>query len=137
MQNCWDCKNFADLNNGFGLCGIKKLQTHRYNLCEKFEMISLELDYEELDSGIARYVKILNENGIETYESCEGGIGHCCPEPMVRFHGEISEGYRAAAIAIQNDLRPDALRRFWSIIDNELVGPSWEMTFIHKDDQKE
>jgi len=26
-----------------------------------------------LDPGIARYVEVLNGNGIETFESCEGG----------------------------------------------------------------
>jgi hypothetical protein len=84
-----------------------------------------------LDKGIEREVEILNENGIETYESCEGGIGHSYPEPTVRFHGERSEGFKALAIALQNNLKPSNLRRIWSIIDGEPDGPHWEMTFYH------
>ena len=86
-----------------------------------------------LDKGIQHEVEILVEGGIETYESCEGGTGHCYPEPTVRFCGERSEGFKALAIALQNDLKPSALRRIWNIIDGEPVGPDWEMTFTHID----
>ncbi|MDQ3743559.1 MAG: hypothetical protein M3444_04165 [Acidobacteriota bacterium] len=82
-----------------------------------------------LDPGIARYVKILNEAGVETYESCEGGKGHSYPEPTVRFYGDPSEGFRALAIAMAHHLPVMSLRRFWSIQDGEPVGPDWEMTF--------
>lgn len=83
-----------------------------------------------LDKGIENEVMILNENGIETYESCEGGTGHCYPEPTVRFHGGRCEGFKAIAIALQNGLKPSSLRRIWEIIDGEPTGPEWEMTFI-------
>lgn len=33
-----------------------------------------------LDPGIASYVHILHQAGIETYESCQGGKGHTYPE---------------------------------------------------------
>jgi hypothetical protein len=55
-----------------------------------------------LDPGIAQAVKILNKFGIETFESCQGGEGHCYPEPTVRFHGDKFEGFKAFAIAKQN-----------------------------------
>jgi hypothetical protein len=84
-----------------------------------------------LDEGIKREVEILVEGGIETYESCEGGIGHSYPEPTVRFHGERSEGFKALAIALQNDLKPSKLSRIWTIEDGEPIGPHWEMTFTH------
>jgi len=91
-----------------------------------------EIEYSPcLDKGIENEVKILVENGIETYESCEGGADHAYPEPTVRFQGERSEGFKALAIAMQNGLKPSNLRRIWSIIDGEPVGPYWEMTFIH------
>jgi len=86
-----------------------------------------------LDAGIAHEVEILYGNGIETFESCEGGAGHCFPVPTVRFCGERSEGFKALAIALQNDLKPSDLRRSWPIIDGEPVGPYWEMTFTHLD----
>ena len=84
-----------------------------------------------LDKGIEREVEILVEGGIETYESCEGGTGHAYLEPTVRFHGERSEGFKALAIALQNDLKPSDLRRIWTIEDGEPTGPDWEMTFYH------
>ena len=56
----------------------------------------------ELDPGIGRIVNILRLNGVETYESCEGGSGHSSPEPFVRFHGSVGngEGIRALGVAL-------------------------------------
>ncbi len=82
-----------------------------------------------LDKGIEKFVLILRENGIETYESCEGGKDHPYPEPTIRFEGDRSEGFRALAIAIQNHLPIYNLRRLWYIEDGEPTGPIWEMTF--------
>ena len=85
-----------------------------------------------LDKGIKKYVEILRENGIETYESCEGGDGHAYLEPTICFYGEIAEGYRALAIAIENALPVNEIRRFWSIEDLQPVGPDWAITFCRK-----
>lgn len=82
-----------------------------------------------LDSGIAPAVRVLVNCGVETFESCEGGKGHCFPEPTVRFHGGQGEGMRALGIALQHGLKPTAVRRYWSIEDGEPHGPHWEMTF--------
>ena len=82
-----------------------------------------------LDSGIQVYVETLNCAGIETYESCQSGEGHAYPEPSIRFHGESAEGFRALAIAIQYKLPVASLRRVWTVIDGEPVGPTWELTF--------
>lgn len=87
-------------------------------------------EIEGLDPLIAPIVQILNNAGIETYESCQGGSGHAFPVPTVRFHGERSEGFRALAIAQMNGLHPAEMRRFWSINDGEPVGPKWEITFL-------
>lgn len=83
-----------------------------------------------LDRGISYAVKVLREAGIETYESCESGEGHCFPEPTVRFHGGHAEGYRAVTVALTHGLPVFDLRRAWRVSDGELVGPSWEMTFF-------
>jgi hypothetical protein len=40
-----------------------------------------------LDEGIREFVVILIANGVETFESCEGGRGHCYAEPTIRFRG--------------------------------------------------
>lgn len=86
-----------------------------------------------LDPGIAEAVRVLRGAGIETFESCEGGLGHPFPVPTVRFHGDRSEGFRALAVALQMGLRVAELRRVWSIQDMEPVGPVWELTFTVPD----
>lgn len=87
-------------------------------------------DWSFIDTGIRRAVEVLNEEGVETFESCGGGQGHCFPEPTVRFHGGQYEGYRALGLALARGLRVTSLRRYWAIIDGEPVGPQWEMTFL-------
>lgn len=83
-----------------------------------------------LDAGIERAVSILRTGGVETFESCEGGEGHPFPEPTVRFHGDGSEGFRALAIAQQNGLQVDQLRRYYQVQNGEPTGPYWEITFV-------
>jgi hypothetical protein len=83
-----------------------------------------------LDKGIVRQVLALREHGVETIESCEGGTGHAFPDPTVRFAGGNSEGYRALSVALQCGLKVAELRRVWSILDGEITGPYWELTFV-------
>jgi hypothetical protein len=84
----------------------------------------------DMDPGIAPYVNILDAHGIETYESCQAGEGHCYPEPAVRFHGQVGEGYRAVQIALTYGMPVTDLRRFWTINRHgELDGPTWEIVF--------
>lgn len=83
-----------------------------------------------LDKGIRKAVEILQANGIETFESCEGGEGHSYPEPTVRFYGTPEAGWRAVGICITHGLPIACLRRAWHILDgNEPTGPHWEITF--------
>jgi hypothetical protein len=82
-----------------------------------------------IDAGIVRAVRLLNEFGIETFESCQGGDGHCYPEPTVRFHGDRSEGFRALAVVMQHALPVSSLRRIWQIVDADPTGPYWEIVF--------
>ena len=86
-------------------------------------------DRDKLDKGIAPYVKILVEAGIETFESCQGGKGHAYPEPTIRFYGDRSEGFRALAVIIQQQLPINALRRIWTVDEGEPTGPYWEVVF--------
>ena len=92
--------------------------------------IECAVSLEELDLGIRPIVEILAQNGVETFESCEGGEGHAFYEPTVRFHGSHAEGFRALSIALQHGLKVCELRRYYSIEDGEPVGPHWEMTFL-------
>lgn len=89
-----------------------------------------ELDPDSpLDRWISFAVKVLRDHGVETFESCQGGAAHAFPEPTVRFHGNSVEGMRAASIAISYGLPVHAVRRAWCVIDGELTGPQWEITF--------
>lgn len=70
-----------------------------------------------LDKGIERAVLILRQAGIETFESCQGGNGHCFPVPTIRFYGDRSEGFKALALVLQNALPVSAIRRTWPVND--------------------
>lgn len=87
-----------------------------------------EHDFSGMDAGIRDAVRILVENGIETVQSCQGGPGHCYPEPTIEFTGNYGAGFKAFAIAVSFGLRPRELRRVWSVQDGEPVGPHWAMT---------
>lgn len=83
-----------------------------------------------LDEGIRAIVECLSAANVETFESCQGGVGHAYPEPTVRFHGDRPEGYRALGIALCAGFRVSELRRVWPLLDGELTGPHWEITLI-------
>lgn len=90
-------------------------------------------EIEGLDPKIKNIVTLLINEGVETFESCEGGANHAFPEPTIRFHGGRSEGFRALAILMQNGLNVSELRRSWCINDGEPDGPFWEITFVLND----
>jgi hypothetical protein len=85
-----------------------------------------------LDPGIAPFVEALNAEGVETFESCEGGSGHAYPEPTVRFHGDPAQGFIALGVAQRRNLPVTALRRGWPVLDGEPTGPYWELTFSRR-----
>jgi hypothetical protein len=85
-----------------------------------------------LDPGIAPYVRVLREHGVETFESCEGGSGHVFPEPTVRFAGGVPEGFRALAVALEHGFPVRSLRRYWRVSKGEPTGPDWELSFWTK-----
>lgn len=85
--------------------------------------------YRSIDKGILDRVKLLRENGVETFESCEGGNGHAYFEPTIRFHGERAEGFRALSVAMTYRLEVRELKRVWVINDGEPTGAWWEMVF--------
>jgi len=88
-----------------------------------------------LDPGISREVEILKGAGIETFESCQGGKGHCYPEPTIRFHGGRAEGFKALSVALQHGLSVSSLRRTWPLVDGEPTGPWWEIVFYPQKDR--
>lgn len=92
-------------------------------------MCSTTVRYDRIDPGVRAAVEALRSQSVETFESCEGGPGHAYPEPTVRFYGESGEGFRAYAVALNQGLLVDAVRRVWVSVSGELTGPYWEMTF--------
>lgn len=80
-----------------------------------------------LDPGIAPMVELLRIHGIETFESCQGGQGHAFSEPIIRFHGDLWQGYKVVTILMQHGFSLVSLRRYWTILYGELVGPKWEV----------
>jgi hypothetical protein len=77
-------------------------------------------------------VKYLQENGIHTFESCEGGPGHSYPEPTVAFHGGPETGWKALAVCIAYRLPVQSLQRIWHFYDGEPHGPYWEVVFLKR-----
>lgn len=71
----------------------------------------------KLDEGIKPIVLLLQSHDVETFESCQGGIGHCFPEPTVRFYGDKYEGLRVAHLCLKNDLPIQQIRRSFDICD--------------------
>jgi len=84
----------------------------------------------KLDPGIRKAVELLQANGVETFESCEGGPGHSYPEPTVRLYGNPAAGWRALAVCLDHGLAVAAIRRIWPVLDRyEPTGPYWEIVF--------
>lgn len=84
----------------------------------------------KLDRGIEKAVRLLQAEGVETFELCEGGKGHAFPEPTIQFHGTPEAGWRAMGICLAHGLPILSLRRVWYVLDgNEPTGPHWEITF--------
>jgi hypothetical protein len=81
------------------------------------------------DHGIRKTVELLQQNGIETYESCEGGRGHAYHEPTVDFRGGPEAGFRCLAVCMMLRLPVAQIRRVWEIQQGEPVGPIWSVVF--------
>lgn len=80
-----------------------------------------------LESGVKNAVITLINNGIITYESCQGGEGHLYKEPTIRFSGDRTEGMKAYHILVSNGFSVVSISRIWVNMDEELTGPNWEI----------
>jgi hypothetical protein len=83
----------------------------------------------EIDPGVRRWVLILRQAGVETFESCQGGPDHAMPEPTIKFFGSPWAGYHAFAVAMDNGMPVLSLRYAYGVNNGQLEGPWWEMTF--------
>jgi hypothetical protein len=71
--------------------------------------------------------EVLVRAGVEVFASVEFGEG---PEPLVRFYGGRTQGFRALAVADEHGFRVAAIRRVWTVKDGEPTGPVWELVFV-------
>lgn len=86
-----------------------------------------------IDKEVAPIVDVLREGGVETIQSCSGKPGHPFPECTVVFCGEQSDGLRALSVALQRGLSVFQLKRVWTVLNKEITGPLWELTFKQKE----
>ena len=106
----------------------------------------LEFDHERLDSGIRRFVKILNDAGVETLSSCEGRKNpgyspkrdgpHHGDWPYVLLNGTITDAYIAIGSALKEGLPVRSIEQSWFTYPEDpriLNGPQWRITFWRKD----
>lgn len=85
---------------------------------------------EGVDPLILPAVKLLNEHGFQTFESCQGGEGHCYDVPTVRFFGTEHELIRAFEICQAYSLNVFNAKRVFrkeDIYTNQGVGEGNEM----------
>lgn len=87
----------------------------------------VKFDDLKLDPGISHPVKVLMDNGIVTFESCQGGDGHAYKTPTICFEGDQTEGYKVVTIMAQNNFRVIGIRRCWPVENNEIGCPYWEL----------
>lgn len=83
-----------------------------------------------LDPGIESVVFALRSQGVDTFESCEGGLGHAYDRPTVRFHfGDETLGLRAARFLTRCGYRVVQLPKLWQRESDgaSLAGPYWEI----------
>lgn len=84
---CLFCTLVLNINDSYKDGGLHYTSTSSGNdiqfyTAQKYNMYPLDVDL-----LIEPAVKILNEHGFKTFESCQGGEGHCFSEPTVRFYG--------------------------------------------------
>lgn len=86
-----------------------------------------------LDDGIRDAVVLLNQHGIETHESCEGGVGHSYTEPTVAFSDDGSKGMHALGVCLQHGLPVSSLQQVWQVSENNTIHQIvWRIVFFKK-----
>lgn len=101
------------------------------------EAITLDPDtIADLDELIRPAVILLNKYGFKTFESCQGGEGHCYGDPTVRFEGTEFDLIRAYELCEIHGMNPKAAKRvYWKqdvYFDTdkwEVIGETWHPPF--------
>lgn len=89
-----------------------------------------------LDPIIKDAVILLNKYGYKTFESCQGGDGHCYPEPTVRFFGDEFDLIRAYELCSIHGLNVFNAKRVYrktdvysEVTDGISIGDNWDKPF--------
>jgi hypothetical protein len=75
---------------------------------------------DKIDPLILPAVEILNKHGFKTFESCQGGEGHCFAEPTVRFEGTEFDLIRAHEVCEFYGLPVSDARRVYRKISENI-----------------
>ncbi len=81
---------------------------------------------EPMDPGIICAVRIFQEQGIETCQSCQGGVGHSYEWPTVDIYGAP---WKALGIANDFGLPVMAISEQFEIVDGRPAGHFWRVEF--------
>ena len=108
--------------------------------------IEMRKDIFSLDSGIRRFVKILNNAGLDTLASCQGRKrpgyhpdrdgSHHGDWPYILLNGTSADAYKAVGVALEEGLPVRSIEQSWFIYPEDpkvLSGPQWRITFWKKD----
>ena len=92
------------------------------------------INISDADPEIIPILRILNENGIKTFESCQGGIEHAFGKPTIRFHGNYDTAMKVMNLCNQHNFSINYFRKYYvyeSPYENiyEFKGPRWEVIF--------
>lgn len=90
----------------------------------------------EIDELILPAVLLLNKYGFETFESCQGGPGHCYLDPTVRFEGTEFDMFRAYELCQIHGMNVITAKRVYSkedvlseVENGESIGEAWSGPF--------
>jgi hypothetical protein len=108
-----------------------------------------KINYDELDPGIRRYIKIIHEAGIQTLTSCQGRDDpgyypeihgpHSGDWPYITILEAAPDVFIALEIALYEGLPVRSIEQSWFIYPEDrcvLIGPEWRITIWRKDDLK-
>lgn len=82
-----------------------------------------------LDRGIRAFVEILQQEGVETVQSCQGGAVHAYELPTIDLVGGPGAGYHALGIALNYGLPVLELRWSANMHGGHLERPVWSLVF--------
>ncbi|MBL7810539.1 MAG: hypothetical protein JNN28_22135 [Saprospiraceae bacterium] len=95
-----------------------------------------EFAINSLDEGIRDVVVLLNKYGFKTFESCEGGKGHCYDVPTVRFFGDEFDLIRAYELCTIHRMNVAEAKRVYrktdvysEVTNGVPIGENWDRPF--------